>query len=56
MLDLGVGQLLRGAEQAIAGIADHDVDAAELAERVVDDVADRGGVGHIQDRGLERLG
>ncbi len=32
-----------------------DVDAAELAERVVDDVADGGGVGHIQDRGLERL-
>ena len=55
VVDLGVSELLGGTEQAVAGIADDHVDAADLVERAVDDVADGGGVRDIQDRRLERL-
>jgi hypothetical protein len=40
VLDPRVGQFLRRAEQAVAGVADHYVDAAELGKGTVDDVAD----------------
>ena len=39
--DLRVSELLRRAEQAVAGVADDDVNAAELGERAVDDLVDR---------------
>ena len=56
VVDLGVGEFFGGAEQAVAGVADDHVDAAELGERVVDDVADGDGVGDVEDRGWNVCG
>jgi hypothetical protein len=53
---LGVGELLGRAEQAVPGVADDHIDAAEPGEGVVDDLADRGRVGHVEDLGGERRG
>jgi hypothetical protein len=54
VVDLPVGELLGGTEQAVSGVADDDVDAAKLRERAVDDLADRRRVGHIEHLGTER--
>jgi hypothetical protein len=40
--NLFVPHLLRGAHQAVARVADHDVDPAERGPGVIDDAADRG--------------
>jgi hypothetical protein len=48
VLDLLVGELLGGAEQAVAGVRDDGVDAVEIGERLVDDRADRAGVGDVE--------
>ena len=55
VVDLGVGEFFGGAEQAVASVADDHVDAAELGERAVDDIADGDGVSDVEDRGCERL-
>jgi hypothetical protein len=49
------GALFARAEQPIAGIAYDDIDAAEVGERPVDYVADRCGVGDIEDLSAEQV-
>ena len=56
VLDLLVGEFLRRAEQAVAGVADDHVDASELGERAFDNLADRRCVGHVEHFGVEGLG
>ena len=55
MLDLGVGELLGRTEQAVAGVADDNVDAAELLEHAVDDFVDGGRVSYVEHFYVERL-
>ncbi|MET4359033.1 uncharacterized protein YuzB (UPF0349 family) [Bradyrhizobium sp. RT9b] len=47
--DLCVSNLLGGAEQGIAGIADDDVDPLEFGKGFADDVTDSGTVCYIKD-------
>jgi len=56
VVDLLVGQFLGGAEQAVAGVADDDVDAPELLEAAVHNLADRLGVGDVEQFAAERVG
>jgi hypothetical protein len=53
--DLLVGQFLGRAEQAVAGIAHHHVDAPERREAALHDVADGGGVGHVEQLAVKRV-
>lgn len=53
--DLVVGVLLACAEQAIASVADDDIDASEASKASVDHVADRCGVGDIEDLGAKQV-
>jgi hypothetical protein len=46
--DLLVADFFGGAEQGVSGVADHDVDASQRGERLVDHPADGGGVGDVQ--------
>ena len=46
-VDLLVAEFLGGSEQAVSGVADDDVDAAELFEGSIDDLADRRRVGDV---------
>jgi hypothetical protein len=48
LLDLPVGRFLDRSEHAVAGVVDDHVDRAERVERLVDDPADGGGVGHVE--------
>ena len=52
--DLLVGKLLRRAEQAVARVAHDHIDAPELGEGAVHDLADRGRIGHVEQLGAER--
>ena len=54
VLDLRVGGLLGRAEQAVARVADDDVDASEGGEGAVDERADRRRFGHVEHPGMER--
>ena len=56
MLDLLIRELFGGAEQAVAGIAHDDVDAAELAEGAVDHLMHRRRVGDVEHLRAECLG
>jgi hypothetical protein len=49
VLHLCIGELLGCAEKAVAGVAHDGVDPAELGERAVDDLPDRGSVGDVED-------
>jgi hypothetical protein len=51
--DLLVGQFLGRAEQAVAGVAHHHVDAPEGRETAVRHVADGGGIGHVEQLAVE---
>jgi hypothetical protein len=55
-LDLLVAHLLRRPEQAVPGVRDDDVDAPELGEGRVHDVADQGGVGDVEGTDPEPVG
>jgi hypothetical protein len=52
-VDLGVGVLLGGAEEAVTGVVHQDVDAAEGGGGVLDDVVDTGRVAYVEDPGSE---
>jgi hypothetical protein len=54
-LDLLVGEFLAGAEDAITGVADGDVDAAEVGDRAVDYGAQRRGIADVEHLGAERI-
>jgi len=48
VLDLVVGQFLGGAEQAVAGVADNEIDVTQIVKSVVDRSADRLTVGNFK--------
>jgi hypothetical protein len=47
-VDLRIGELLRGADEPIARVGDHDIDPAEVGERLADDAAHRVGIGDVE--------
>ena len=47
-LDLRIAELLGSAEHAVSGVADHDVDAAEIGDGPLDDCAQRRGVADVE--------
>jgi hypothetical protein len=47
VVDLFIGELLGGTEEAVARVAHDHLDASELGEAPVHDVADRRGIGHV---------
>src|SRR6202012_5176139 len=49
-----VGQLLGGTHQAVARVAHHHVEPAEVGVRRVDDLPDAGGVGQVEQGRVER--
>ena len=53
--DLLVGHLLVGAEQAIAGIGDDDVDTPQLLPRIVDHSTDPVCVGDVEREGAQLI-
>lgn len=55
VLHLPVTELLRGAEQAIAGIADDHVNPSVQGERAINHGANRRRVGHFEHFDVERL-
>lgn len=55
-VDLGVGVLLGGAEEAVTGVVHQDVDAAEGVGGVLDDLVDAGRVAYVEDLGAEGVG
>ena len=55
-LDLLVGQFLSGAEDAVSGVADGDVDPPEVGDRAVNDGAQRRGVADVEHLGAEPVG
>jgi hypothetical protein len=56
VVDLLVGEFFGGTEQAVAGVGDDDVDAAQALEGAVDELPDRRAVGHFEHLGDERVG
>ena len=56
VLDLLVCEFLRGAKQAVTGVADDHVDPSVLRERAFDKISDRRCVGHVEHLGMECLG
>jgi hypothetical protein len=56
VVDLGVGQFLGCAEQAVAGVADDHVDPAQLVVGAVDQGSDRARVGDVEELHVEGVG
>ena len=48
MGDLFIAELLRRPEEAVAGVADDDIDPAEVGESLFHDAADSRKVGHVE--------
>ncbi len=48
LVDLGVFELFKGTAEAVAGVVDHDVDAAKLLEGGVEGGGDGGVVGDVE--------
>ena len=55
-LDLFVGEFLGGAEDAVSGVADRDVDPAEVGDSALHDVSQGGGIADVEHFDSEEVG
>ena len=55
-VDLVVGEFLGGAEDAVAGVADHDVDPPEVGDGALDDGPQGRGVADVEHLDAKQVG